>query len=155
MSKLIADLLQPECVLLNRKFERSEDVIRAVGDALYKAGYVKDSFVQAAIEREKTLPTGLPLAGGINAAIPHTEIEHVIKPALGLVTLANEVNFQNMVSPQEAVPVKLVIILALEKPKAQVEMLQEIASVLQNPDLVRRLLAASNFDDVIMELKKQ
>jgi Phosphotransferase system mannitol/fructose-specific IIA domain (Ntr-type) len=90
----------------------------------------------------------------LNAAIPHTEIEHVIKPALGLVTLAKEVNFQNMVSPSESVPVRMVFVLALEQPKAQIEMLQEIASVLQNPELVKRLLEATTFEKAIEELRQ-
>ncbi len=154
MSKIIAELLYPSCVLLNRTYENSEEIIRAVSAELFKAGFVKDTFAQAAIERERSLPTGLPLAGGINAAIPHTEIEHVFKPALGLVTLAKEVNFQNMVSPTETVPVRMVFVLALEQPKAQIEMLQEIASVLQNPGLVQRLLMATKFEEAIEELKR-
>jgi galactitol PTS system EIIA component len=153
MSKVIAELLQPSCVLLNRSYENSEEIIRAVSTELFKAGFVKNTFAQAAIDREKQLPTGLPLAGGVNAAIPHTEIEHVRKPALGLVTLAKEVNFQNMISPAEAVPVRLVFVLALEQPKAQIEMLQEIAAVLQNPGLVRRLLSATTFEKAIEELR--
>lgn len=154
MSHIIAELLQPSCVLLNRTFNDSESILRAVGNELEKSGFVKETFTQAAIDREKKLPTGLPLAGGINAAIPHTEIEHVIKPGLGMVTLEKEVNFQNMVNPQEAVPVRLVFVLALEQPKAQIEMLQEIAAILRNPELVKRLLAAKTSDEVIAELVK-
>jgi len=154
MSQAIAELLHPSCVLLNCTYENSEDVIRALGNDLFNAGFVKESFVQAAIDREKTLPTGLPLAGGINAAIPHTEIEHVIKPALGMATLSKEVGFHNMVSPQEIVPVRLIFLLALEKPKAQIEMLQEIASVLQNPALVQKLLEKSSFQEVLEEFRK-
>jgi PTS system galactitol-specific IIA component len=149
MSNAIVQLLQPESVLLNCDLKTAEEVIEAIGCKLYEAGYVKASFVSAAIEREKTLPTGLPLGGGINAAIPHTEIEHVIKPALGMATLKNEVNFRNMVSPDEFVPVKLVFLLALEQPKAQIEMLQEVAGVLQNPKLVSKLLELRSFDEVI------
>jgi len=110
--------------------------------------------VKAAIDREKQLPTGLPLAGGINAAIPHTEIEHVIKPALGMATLKKPVAFQNMISPEEMVPVRLVFLLALEKPKAQVEMLQEIASVLLNSVLVEELLNENTYEGIIKLLKQ-
>ena len=155
MSCVIAELLQPSCVLLKQNYDNSEEIIRAISAELFKAGFVKESFAQAAIDREKNLPTGLPLAGGINAAIPHTEIEHVIEPALGLVTLTHEVNFQNMVNPQETVPVRMVFVLALEQPKAQIEMLQEIAGVLQNPDLVQRILHADTFEEVLSELRKQ
>lgn len=149
MSKAIVQLLHPEGVLLNCEFTSAEEVISAIGNKLFDAGFVKESFVNAAIEREKTLPTGLPLGGGINAAIPHTEIEHVIKPALGMATLKNEVNFRNMVSPDELVPVRLVFVLALEQPKAQIEMLQEVAGVLQNPKLVSDLLDKNSYKEII------
>ncbi len=149
MSNAIVQLLHPESVLLNCEFTTAEEVIKAIGKKLFDAGFVKESFVDAAIEREKTLPTGLPLGGGINAAIPHTEIEHVIKPALGMATLKKEVNFRNMVSPDEFVPVRLVFLLALEQPKAQIEMLQEVAGVLQKSKLVSDLLEKSSYEEII------
>jgi len=154
MSKTILALLDPNCVLLNCSYSQAEEVISAVGMKLFEEGYVRDTFIQAAIDREKQLPTGLPLAGGINAAIPHTEIEHVIKPALGMATLKTPVDFQNMVLPEEPVPIRLVFLLALEKPKAQIEMLQEIASVLQNSDLVAELLNQNTFEGIIKVLEQ-
>ena len=153
MSNAIAQLMRPSCVLLNCDFKTSEEVIQAIGGKLFEAGFVKESFVQAAIDRELTLPTGLPLGGGINAAIPHTEIEHVLKPALGMATLKNEVDFRNMVSPTESVPVRLVFLLALEQPKAQIEMLQEVAGVLQNADLVERLVSQTDYSELINTLE--
>lgn len=154
MSETIAKLLNQSCVLINCDYTKAEEVISAIGLKLFEEGYVRDTFVEAAIDREKQLPTGLPLAGGINAAIPHTEIEHVIKSALGMATLKTTVAFQNMISPEEIVPVRLVFLLALEKPKAQVEMLQEIASVLQNSVLVEELLNKNTYEDIIKLLKQ-
>ena len=84
------------------------------------------------------------LDGQFNAAIPHTDIEHVITPALALATLARPVEFRNMIDPDEAVPVQLVILMAMEEAKSQVEMLQEIAGVLQDPDLIAKLVAAAD-----------
>lgn len=153
MSNAIAQLLQPSSVLLNCDFKTSDEVIQAIGGKLFEAGFVKESFVQAAIDRESNLPTGLPLGGKINAAIPHTEIEHVLKPALGMATLMNEVEFRNMVSPTDSVPVRLVFLLALEQPKAQIEMLQEVAGVLQNADLVERLVSLTDYSDLIKTLE--
>jgi PTS system galactitol-specific IIA component len=149
MSSAISELLNPQCVVINGTFKSSEEVIRSIGQELFKLGFVKDSFVQAAIDREKVLPTGLPLAGGFNAAIPHTEIEHVIKPALGMAILKKPIIFQNMISPSESVPVSLVFLLALDQPKAQIEMLQEVASVLQNPKLVTELIGQDNVEGVL------
>lgn len=65
-----------------------------------------------------------------------------------MATMTSPVTFQNMIAPEEAVLVNLVILMALEKPKTQVEMLQEIAGVLQDAEVINRLMEAKNFGDV-------
>jgi PTS system galactitol-specific IIA component len=143
-SNHILDLLVPSAVCVHLEAADSRAVIDALGRRLHAAGCVRDSYVQAALAREAQLPTGLPLDGEFNAAIPHTDIEHVIKPALALATLRRPVDFRNMIDPDEAVPVRLVILMAMEEAKSQVEMLQEIAAVLQDADLIARLVAAED-----------
>ena len=115
---------------------------------MFDAGYVRETFVDAALDRESRLPTGLPLSGDVNAAIPHTEVEHVLKPGLAMATLSAPVIFQNMVDPDEAVPCQLVFVMALDQPKAQIEMLQEIAGILQNPTAINSLMSAKDFEEV-------
>lgn len=154
MSKAILRLLEPQGILLNVEAKDSSEIIRQLGRKLYESGYVKESFIDAAINRENRLPTGLPLSGGFNAAIPHTDIEHVKKPALALATLKTPIPFRNMAFPSETVEVSLVFLLALEQPKAQIEMLQEIAGVLQAPIVVSALMKATNYKEVTAALKK-
>jgi PTS system galactitol-specific IIA component len=148
MKNKIIELLEPSAVKLGIEVKDSREVVTILGDLLYKKGYVENTFVEAALSRERELPTGLPLGGEYNAAIPHTDIEHVIKPGLAMATMTRPVTFQNMVAPEEAVPVNLVILMALEKAKTQVEMLQEIAGVLQDVNVINRLIEAKTFDDV-------
>jgi galactitol PTS system EIIA component len=148
MTNVILDLLEPTAISLNLNAHDSKEVISTLGGLLCKAGYVKDTFVDAALEREQHLPTGLPLEGDINAAIPHTDVVHVNKAGLSMATLKSPVVFKNMVSPDESVPVQLVFVLALDQPKAQVEMLMEIAKVLQNPTTINKLMKANNYQDV-------
>jgi PTS system galactitol-specific IIA component len=128
--------------------ENASEVIRDIGGKLLYAGYVRETFTDAALEREKNIPTGLPLSGKYNAAIPHTDAEHVIKSGIGLATLSRPVAFQNMVSPEETVEVRLVFVLALDQPKSQIEMLQEVAQVLQRPGVVNALIEAKNLYQV-------
>ena len=144
----ILDFLIPSSVALHYAASDSKDVISHLGRLLFDAGYVRDSFVDAALDRESRLPTGLPLSGDVNAAIPHTEVEHVLKPGLAMATLSAPVTFQNMVSPEEAVPCQLVFVMALDQPKAQIEMLQEIAGILQNPTIINSLMKANDFEEV-------
>ena len=144
----ILDFLVPSSVALHYAASDSKDVISHLGRLLFDAGYVRDSFVDAALDRESRLPTGLPLSGDVNAAIPHTEVEHVLKPGLAMATLSAPVTFQNMVSPEEAVPCQLVFVMALDQPKAQIEMLQEIAGILQSPAVINSLMQANDFEQV-------
>lgn len=150
----ILDFLIPSSVSLGYTAKDSTDVITHLGNLLFDAGYVHETFVEAALDRESRLPTGLPLSGDINAAIPHTEVEHVRKPGLAMATLTAPVTFQNMVSPDEAVPCQLVFVMALDQPKAQIEMLQEIAGILQNPSVIKSLMSTSNFEEVRAVLSK-
>lgn len=144
----ILDLLVPAAVCAQLNAADSRDVIATLGQRLHAAGYVRDTYVQAALDREAQMPTGLPLDGEYNVAIPHTDIEHVIKPALAMATLANPVEFRNMIDPDDIVPVQLVILMAMEEAKSQVEMLQQIAGMLQDPDLIAELVAANDEEEV-------
>jgi PTS system galactitol-specific IIA component len=144
----ILDFLTPNLISLHYSAKDSADVISHLGRQLFEEGYVRETFVEAALDRESRLPTGLPLSGDVNAAIPHTEVEHVIKPGLAMATLKAPVTFQNMISPEEAVPCQLVFVMALDQPKAQIEMLQEIAGILQNLATIKSLMSATTFEDV-------
>ena len=90
--------------MLGLEAATSEEVIRILGGRLRDLGFVKDNFVEAALQREADLPTGLPLGGEYNAAIPHVDIEYVNTSALGLATLKDEVIFYNMVESDSPVP---------------------------------------------------
>ena len=144
----IKDFLQEEAVVIGMEAESSEDVIRQLGGKLRELGYVKEDFVAAALEREASMPTGLPLGGDYNAAIPHVDIEYVNRSALGLATLKQDVIFYNMVENDVEVPCRLVIMLALDQPKSQIEMLQSVAAVLQDPEIIQGLVAAETTEEI-------
>ncbi|MEA3326980.1 MAG: PTS sugar transporter subunit IIA [Chloroflexota bacterium] len=151
----LGDLLVKSAIILNYSAKDAEDVVNTLGKHLFDSGYTKESFAQAALEREKTMPTGLPLSCGFNAAIPHTDIEHVLKPGVAFATLTNPVNFQNMANPEESVQVSLIFMLALDQPKAQIGMLQEIAGILQNPEVIEDLIKTSDREEIIRIIKNQ
>lgn len=149
----LENLVVRPAILLDYPAKDAEDIVTELGKHLFKAGYVKESFVPAALEREKSMPTGLPLLGDFNAAIPHTEVEHVIKPGVAFATLSQPVNFHNMAMPDEVVPVSIVFLLALNQPKAQIRMLQEIAGILQKTHIIECLIKARNYDEVVDIIK--
>jgi PTS system galactitol-specific IIA component len=145
----IADFLRPEAIFLGVNAQSAEAVIRLLGTKLHELGCVKDGFIEATLRREAEMPTGLPLAGEFHAAIPHVDIEYVNASALALATLAHPVVFYNMVEDDQEVPASFVMMLALDQPKSQIEMLQQVSGILQDPELIHQLMVASTPQEVL------
>ncbi|MGR3765486.1 PTS mannitol transporter subunit IICBA [Rossellomorea sp. NS-SX7] len=86
------DLLLEENIFIGQEFGTKEEAIRFAGEALVKAGYVKESYVEAMIEREGITTTYM----GNNVAIPHgTEDakKAVIKSGFTVIQVPNGVEF--------------------------------------------------------------
>ena len=148
MAGALIEHIDPQALVLGIEAQSSEQVIRLLGAKLEALGYVKPSYADAVVTREASLPTGLPLGQAINVAIPHTDPEHVIKPGVALGVLAAPVDFANMEEPDEAVPVGVVFLLAINDKDKQIDMLQEIMEAIQDPATLGRLAAASSADEV-------
>lgn len=85
-------LLLEENIFMNKEFASKEEAIRFAGEALVKAGYVEESYVDAMIDREGITSTYM----GNNVAIPHgTEDakKAVIKSGFTVVQVPNGVDF--------------------------------------------------------------
>jgi PTS system galactitol-specific IIA component len=148
MAQALMNYLEPEAIVLGLKAATDQDVIRILAGRLESLGYVKPSFAEAVIAREARLPTGLPLGGENNVAVPHTDPVHVLKPGLALATLVDPVLFSNMEDAEEKLKVKVVFLMALNDKDMQVEMLQKIAGTIQSPEVIAALIASKSVEDV-------
>lgn len=153
MAEALFNHIDPGAVVLGVEKETSEDVIRLLAEKLKADGYVKDSFADAVVKREASMPTGLPLGRDVNVAVPHTDPEHVIKPGIALATLKKPVTFANMEDPDEAVPVGVVFLMALNDKDRQIEMLQKIMETIQSEEAIAGLMRAVSVDEVAAVLK--
>jgi PTS system galactitol-specific IIA component len=115
-----------------------EAIIRRVAMPLLEAGLVKPSYADALIDRERSFPTGLP-TGGVGVAIPHTDCEHVNQASVAVGILRHPVAFQNMAVPEEAIPVQILFMLAIDEPHGHVKMLQHLMDLVQNAEFLQAL----------------
>lgn len=148
MADGLVNVIDPETVILGADVQTAEEIIRLLAARLEARGYVRASYADAVVRREQTLPTGLPLGREDNIAIPHTDAEHVLKPAVALATLAKPVMFANMEEPEEMVPVGTVFLLAINDKDRQIDTLQQIMETIQSPEILDGLKNAATFDDV-------
>jgi PTS system galactitol-specific IIA component len=128
-------------IIPHLQVKSSVEAIAILGNLLHQKGYVRDTFVAAVLEREKTFATGLPMPE-IQVAIPHADVEHVIRPAIAIGVLDEPVEFGEMGDPGSTLQVRIVLMLAVTQSEALVSLLKSLVEMLQSPDLLRRVIAA-------------
>ncbi|MDK2879457.1 MAG: galactitol system component [Thermoanaerobacteraceae bacterium] len=147
-----SSLLNPDLIQINVEAQNKEQIIKSLAKLLISGGYVRESYMDAVLEREKVFPTGLPTEG-VGVSIPHADIKHVIKPAIAVAILRNPVKFDVMGNPDESVDVKLVFMLAIKESNMQVNMLKNLVSVFQDKKLLLKLANTSNKNNLISLLE--
>ena len=136
--------------LICRDIEASsyQDVMQVVGGKLTDAGYVKESYVDALITRERSFPTGIDM-NGVGVAIPHTNPEHVKQPGIAIGVLRRPVSFFQMGTTDVQVSVRLVFVLAVTNPNAHIGTLQRIIQVIQDTKVLKAIIAAADAAEII------
>ncbi|MBX8824159.1 PTS sugar transporter subunit IIA [Ochrobactrum sp. SFR4] len=148
MATSLFNSLTADAILLGVEAKTNEEVIRLLASRLHQLGYVKDSYTDAVVKREQSMPTGLPLERADNVAVPHTDPEHVLKAAIAMATLKTPVDFANMEDPEETVGVGTVFLLAINDKDKQIETLQSIMGAIQSPEILDGLKLAQTTDDL-------
>jgi len=129
----------------------AEAVIRALAGRLEAAGFVKSSWADAVLAREKVYATGLPTE--VPVGLPHTDVEHCLKPAIAVATLARPVTFGMMGDPTQTVNVQTVFALSVVQPQEQVQTLTQLIDFCQKPENLRELQAAPNAERAVELLR--
>lgn len=132
-----------DLVLFNVEAKDAEEAIRKVGQRLFEKQFVKDTYIDAVVEREAIYPTGLQLKGTA-VAMPHTAGIHVNTPAVCVAKLAHPVTFAHMGDPDVKVEAELLFMMAIQNPDAQLETLQKVMGVFVNEDAVMALKNANS-----------
>lgn len=134
------DLLRPENVFLNQQFTNKEEAIRFAGNALVKAGYVNESYIDAMIERDNITSTYM----GNDVAIPHGTEEakkDVIKSGFTVLQVPNGVDFDG----QKA---RLIFGIA-GKDGTHLEILSGIAVTCSDMENIEKMAGAKTAQEII------
>ncbi len=151
---MIWEELNTSLIIPSLEVENFKDVMTKLGGVLIEEGYAKESYVDALIAREKEFPTGLDI-DGIGVAIPHTDVSHVNKAATAIAVLDKPVSFIQMGTDDEPVEVQLVFMLAVVDPKAHLDKLQRILAIIQDSEVLTKLLKVKDTDEIINIIKEK
>lgn len=151
---MIWEELKDSLIFTGLQAETSDDVMRQLGAAFINEGYCKETYEEALIAREKEFPTGLDV-DGIGVAIPHTDVSHVNEPGIAIAVLTDPVTFIQMGTDDEITQVKLVFMLAVKDPNAHLENLQQIIAIIQDTEVLKKLLEVTEKKEIIEIIKEK
>lgn len=136
-----------ENIYLNVEGNTFEEVLKNVTKSLEEKGYIKDSFYQAVLDREKTFPTGLEFPD-YNIAIPHTDSVHVNTNSIVVVKPKNSLVFRDMGTNSKDLDVKVLLLLLISKNEDQVTVLSGIIQKFANPECYSNILASTSEEEI-------
>ncbi|MFC6165009.1 PTS sugar transporter subunit IIA [Lactiplantibacillus dongliensis] len=149
----VSDYLRDQLIFLHTSFKTTEELFTSVNEVAKENGFVTDEFLPKIIKREATFPTGLQLEHR-GVAIPHTDADTIKKEFVAVVVNDAPVKFNRMDDPEQTVDAKLAFVLGLNKPHAQLEMLQALMAIIQDDSLVQQLEEVSTVEQVHNLLSK-
>lgn len=135
-------IISKELIFNNVVASNREDALRFIASKLVEKEYVKGSYVDAVLERERVYPTGLPTET-YGVAIPHTDIIHVNEPGIGIAFLEEPVSFVMMGTDDVDIRVKAIFMLAVKDPKAQLHLLERLMDIFQDQQVLKDMLSLS------------
>lgn len=151
---LQSNLTDPNLIEINIDLKTKEDVLKKMATILFKNGYVKETYINAILEREKRFPTGIE-NNVANIAIPHADSEHVLKPGLAVGVLKNTVNFNRMDDPEQKIPVKIVFMLAIKNPQEQLNSLKDLMNLIRDCKSMGTICKCNSSKQVFNILKEE
>jgi galactitol PTS system EIIA component len=139
MQYTLIDLLNIEHILLDVNAVDARDAIQLLTAALAKTGHVELEFANDVWEREKSFPTGLPTMP-LPVAIPHADPTYVRQSGVCIGVLQSSVLFSQMgTDGSTELDIRLVFLLAIKEREKQVDMIQQLMTLLQTPSLLEGL----------------
>ncbi|WP_405076733.1 PTS sugar transporter subunit IIA (plasmid) [Ligilactobacillus acidipiscis] len=149
----VSSYLRDQLIFLHTSFKTTEDLFTAINDKAKENGFVTDQFLPKILKREATFPTGLQLEHR-GVAIPHTDADTIKKEFVAVVVNDDPVKFKRMDDPSQTVDAKLAFVLGLNKPHAQLEMLQALMTIIQDDSLVQKIESANAAEEIHTLLSK-
>jgi len=149
----MADLLS-NIQVLNICKSTKEAVLQDLSSAAISAGFARQGFYEAILEREDAYPTGLHTPG-FEIAIPHADAEWTLEPSLTIGILDEPVVFQPMGGEGGEVQAKLIFMLTIKDPSEHLDFLKAFSSLMEDSEILVDFVHRGDPDILVEKLKSK
>lgn len=148
MAGIDTSLIKPELVFFDFEATDRVDLFTKLGAILTEKGYVKDTWLDAILDRENNYPTGLACEA-VQVALPHVDPQHLAKPYIAIVKPKSTVCFDGMAG-SGPVDAQLVINLGLlAHAEDQVGVLQAFLGIFIDVEATKEIMAQTDAQAMI------
>jgi len=147
----LLDILPPESTIVGLQSETKDGIIEELVDSLQVGDAItdRDKVLQAVLEREKIMSTGI----GDGIAIPHGKSDAVVKLAAALGTHKRGVEFEAL--DGEPAYVFFLLVSPANVSGPHIKALARISRLLKNDDFKRKLIEAPGADDILRAIEAE
>lgn len=144
------ELIEKENIALNVICSRWEDAIIKAGELLVNTNHITNEYVDEMVETVKELGPYIVIA-------PHIAIAHarpsasVIKEGISMMTLKEPVRFGN----EDNDPVQIIFCFGAKSQDNHLEELKELASIIENSEVVEKIKTSNSKDEIYNLINKQ
>ena len=154
MSTVDTSLFTPELVFFDFEASDRVDFFTKMSQILMDKGYVKESWLDAIMTREKNYPTGLAFET-VSVALPHIDPEHLNKPYIAVIKPKEPIAFRGMAGIDGDVPAQIIVNLGLTAhEEGQVAVLQALMGVFLDTDAVSRIMAQTTPEGMVETMRE-
>jgi PTS system nitrogen regulatory IIA component len=149
---MLMDILSSKAVIINLQGETKEEIIEELVDALDDEVITeRDKVLQAVLEREKIMSTGI----GDGIAIPHGKSDAVVRLAAALGTQNRGVDFEAL--DGEPAYVFFLLVSPANVSGPHIKALARISRLLKNDEFKKKLISAGSAEEItsIIEAEEQ
>lgn len=143
----LEDFLDDDFIKIGLDCVNQDLLFQTLYQEAYSKGYVSKQFLEKIKEREESFPTGLSI-NNYNVAIPHTDPEYVFKQFIAITTLKRPIPFQLMDDRSKKVNVKIVILLGLNEPHDQLNVLQQLIQMIQDEKKIEQIASSTSVKEI-------
>jgi len=141
----ITELLDPRAIELNVSVDSKDAAIDKLIDLMDASGKIsgKEEYKKGILAREAQFSTGI----GDGVAIPHAQVEAVVKPGLSSMTVPAGVDYESL----DGQPAKLFFMIAAPADGGDLHLkaLAKLSALLMNEDFRNKLLAAKDPEEYL------
>ena len=154
MSTVDTGLFTPELVFFDFEAKDRFEFFSKMSEILVEKGYVKDTWLDAILTREKNYPTGLQFEH-IAVALPHVDPENLVKPYIAVIKPKEPIVFEGMAGIGGDVPAELIVNLGLlAHAEGQVAVLQALMGVFMDEASVADITAQTTPEGMVETMRK-